>query len=113
MRIPKHTKCSNCGRCCGPVPISQSEEIKIRKFVKKMDIFTKQRLTNQLKGKDFLTCQFRDTEQNKCAIYPVRPLLCKLFGISIGLECCNGNSAYINGYKYLNNEPRYIMPKMI
>ena len=32
-------------------------------------------------------CQFRDTEQNRCGIYPVRPVICRLFGHTEWLPC--------------------------
>ncbi|HET6386827.1 MAG TPA: YkgJ family cysteine cluster protein [Armatimonadota bacterium] len=32
-------------------------------------------------------CQFRDTEKNRCSIYPVRPVICRLFGHTEWLPC--------------------------
>lgn len=31
-------KCLNCGGCCGPVPISTEEEVKIKKYITKNKI---------------------------------------------------------------------------
>lgn len=93
MIIPKHSKCINCGSCCGPVPIGKKEATKIQKFVDK----NKPSFNKTI---DSLSCKFR--VNGKCSIYPVRPTLCKLFGVTQGMECINGNSENINGFKYLD-----------
>ena len=92
--IPAHTNCTNCGQCCGVIPASDEEVQKIRKYVKVHGI--KARAPG-------VTCPFRNEEEKKCDIYPVRPIICRLFGvIDTGLGGCpNGNSASINGRKYI------------
>jgi hypothetical protein len=32
-------------------------------------------------------CRFRDTEQNRCSVYPARPTICRLFGQTHWLPC--------------------------
>jgi hypothetical protein len=108
VTIPEHKKCIGCGQCCGPIFISDLEDKAIKEYVKKMDIFTKQRLKNQ--KKDIYTCQFRDKLKNNCAIYPVRPLICKLFGVTRGMQCPQGNTCEINGYKLITAEERHLIP---
>lgn len=96
--IPKHFRCTNCGRCCGPVVISSKEKKAIDKYISKNNIKFKMH-------KDPLICGFR--QDSKCAIYEVRPILCRLFGVTKGMECKNGNSHNIDGFKLLN---KYYVP---
>lgn len=51
------------------------------------------------RGPDF-TCPFRDEENRRCVIYPVRPMICRLMGVCDGLECPEGNSAHIDVIKF-------------
>ena len=37
----------------------------------------------------------------KCLIYPVRPTVCRLMGVAKGMDCPNGNTCEIDGYKFL------------
>lgn len=95
MKIPAHINCNNCGDCCGPIMVTRDEKAKIKNFVDKMDKEVKARLKEQLKTKDRLTCQFRDIEKKNCAIYPIRPIICRIFGVAKGMYCSNGNTASI------------------
>lgn len=107
--IPEHKNCKNCGECCGPVPISWKEEKNIEKYLRRNpNIILKLKKQFRLP----LDCQFRDTEAKNCAIYQVRPLICKLFGVVKGMECKYGNSDCIDGFKYVDiKEPRKVMKK--
>ena len=49
---------------------------------------------------DKLTCKFR--VDGKCSIYPVRPMLCRLIGVTKGMKCKYGNTAEIDGKIYLS-----------
>jgi Fe-S-cluster containining protein len=112
--IPEHP-CRNCGSCCGPVPVTATEEAVIRDYVKTLD----ERTILVLKaGRYDIKCQFRDEEKKRCAIYPVRPLICRIFGLTagaVGQQKCNfGNSADIPFHNYIDlAEPRRIMPDII
>jgi hypothetical protein len=35
----------------------------------------------------YTACRFRDAERGRCSIYPVRPLVCRLFGHVEWLPC--------------------------
>jgi hypothetical protein len=35
----------------------------------------------------YTACRFRDVERGRCSIYPVRPLICRLFGHVEWLPC--------------------------
>lgn len=96
--IPAHTKCENCGACCGPVPVNPPEFEKIVEFVQKNPDALNVALN--LKN-DALTCPFRDEKLGRCAIYPVRPILCRLFGLCEQMQCCKGNSANIDPRPFL------------
>ena len=91
--IPPHFKCNNCGECCGPVPISEKEYNKIKKYCIENNIVP-------IKNIDII-CPFRDTINKKCTIYEVRPTLCKLMGVTKGMFCPNGNTYELNGHKYI------------
>ena len=71
----KMFECHNCGSCCGPVPITHEERIKIEHFLK-----SHSEIKKLAKQKAFsLTCVFRDEKNKKCLIYPCRPEICKHF----------------------------------
>lgn len=94
--IPPHLKCTNCGECCGPVPISEKEYERIFDYCIENNI-------KPLLKLDY-SCEFRDEKQKKCLIYPVRPDICKLFGVSKGMNCPNGNSYEIDGVKFIQKD---------
>ncbi len=97
LNIPDHN-CRNCGECCGPVPASKKEIEYIRQYLKENPhIFSK--MGND-KG---LVCIFRDENERKCLIYPVRPLVCRLMGVAKNLNCVHGNSANIDGRKFFSD----------
>ncbi|MFS0863737.1 YkgJ family cysteine cluster protein [Fredinandcohnia sp. 179-A 10B2 NHS] len=78
--------CQGCkGLCCGPVPVSKKELIKIKKKIKRMPKIQRERLERQ--SRFYGTCMFYDLENDKCGIYSVRPEICKKFGYFKGLEC--------------------------
>lgn len=71
----KKFECHNCGNCCGPVPITVQERIKIEHFLK-----SHPEIAKEAKKKVFsLSCVFRDEKNKKCLIYSCRPEICKLF----------------------------------
>lgn len=78
-------QCQHCGACCGPVPVAQAEWEAIRQYVARMDTEERARLRAQKRGP--MTCPFRDVEKMRCAVYPVRPVLCRMQGLYQGLEC--------------------------
>jgi uncharacterized protein len=81
----KPFKCSNCGLCCGPVPVNEIELKRIQKKLKRMPRTKIEKLKNQTRTP--FTCMFRDEERNQCAIYNVRPEVCRMFGFYDGMVC--------------------------
>lgn len=92
--IPTHNKCTGCGECCGIVPASKSEVDAIRNYISVHGI-------KPIKHKNLYVCPFRDNEAKKCLIYPVRPTVCRLMGVTKGMKCPNGNTCEIDGNKFL------------
>ena len=78
-----HISCpSGCGECCRyfTPPVTSSEALAIAAwtyFVQERDVRPLMRFTSSSEG-----CPFADQQREggKCTIYPVRPLLCRLFG---------------------------------
>jgi len=109
--LPKHNTCKNCGWCCCIVPITASEDLDIRQYVKKIDYFAGQCLVNQPRDQD--ECQFHDRNKRRCAIYLVRPKICRMFGSVLGMNCPHGNSANLNSKQLLTKQPVMLMPEYI
>jgi|GEM_PF-3128064 len=94
LNIPAHKNCNNCGDCCGVIPATTKEIELIKKHL---------RDNPNIKpvNENSIECPFRDIKIKRCLIYPVRPLVCRLMGVVKGMECQNGNSAEINGSKFV------------
>lgn len=86
----KEFNCTNCGECCGPVPVTHQELQAIKKTIKEMP----QRRINQLMSqkREPLKCIFWDTKKKNCSIYESRPEVCKMFGFYQGMECPDNRS---------------------
>ena len=109
--IPAHD-CRNCGACCGPTMASENEIELIKKYIAGMDKVYRKKLKGQKKG--ILDCPYRDEERKRCAIYPVRPTVCRLMGVVKGMECMYGNSANIDGGKFLDRTQRHrLLPNFL
>lgn len=77
----KNGECSNCGNCCSDfLPISPEEIRRIEKYIKKHGIKEQKHFLPlaSFPQADF-TCPFRNNDERKCVIYPVRPAICKDF----------------------------------
>jgi len=103
-KMSNYFDCTNCGLCCGPVPVTELELKKIKKTVKEMPFATIYKLKAQKRGP--LECMFRDIEDDKCTIYNARPDICKMFGFYEGMVCPN-NPEYAtrsmkDGHKRIN-----------
>lgn len=71
-------KCSGCGNCCTDfLPMSHKEVKKIKGYLKEHPEIKEQ--VYETEEGLHLTCAFRDNENKKCLIYPVRPLICRTF----------------------------------
>jgi len=99
--IPTHKNCINCGGCCGVIPATQSEISGIREYLEDK---AKVKVIANKKRHKLLDCPFRDDEAKKCLIYPVRPVICRLFGVTKDMKCPQGNSAQIDGMKFIQDK---------
>lgn len=73
-------KCSGCGACCSNfLPLSAKEIKNIKWYIRKHHI--KENRHNFAASMEDLTCPFLmdDKAKEKCAIYPVRPEICRNF----------------------------------
>lgn len=81
-QIPQSTCPSRCGKCCGPVFPSLSELRNVKDWC----------ALHRKEYIDFLTinengdCPYLNKEK-RCSIYPVRPFLCRVLGVTSPLPC--------------------------
>ena len=93
----KDGKCSNCGECCSNIlPLTQKEIKRIKKYISKHNIKPCEHVYNVLRDKPVdMICPFRDNVNKRCTIYEVRPLVCRLYMCSNGIDeikqQCNDN----------------------
>lgn len=85
MKLPVMQCDSGCGRCCGPALCTKFEFHKIKEFIRDNDITPK---------RQGITCPLYI--DGTCSVYAVRPMICKLFGHSEKLVCCNGHNVNIH-----------------
>ncbi|MCL2642788.1 MAG: YkgJ family cysteine cluster protein [Candidatus Bathyarchaeota archaeon] len=93
-QIPQKLDCRQCGGCCGNIIISKLEMQNIISFCEENKItFTRPAVfVDTVRGmvtfniKPGSTCPLLSAE-HKCLVYPVRPLICRLYGHAHGLDC--------------------------
>lgn len=92
--IPK-VNCQRCGACCGPVEMSSIEKRIVREYCKHHNIDLKDmfsplvpRLVKAMFG-DYHCPMF---VEKQCLIYEVRPLICRLQGVTARLPCPNNKT---------------------
>jgi len=88
-RLP-NGRCNGCydcaTRCMGNLPITRTEFEAIREFIGGGGYFP----TVRPAGGMAAACEFADPDGPRCLIYPVRPLICRLFGLVEWLPCPRG-----------------------
>ena len=77
----KDGKCIGCGACCSNViPLTPTEIKAIQRYVKQHNIRPCNHIPAMMRGPAIdWVCPFRDESQEKCLIYEVRPLVCRLY----------------------------------
>lgn len=96
--------CKCCGQCCGPINWSLIEDILIKGYMKEHDIkYIKWDVEQYIKNG--LLCPY--FKNNKCIIYDVRPLICRLQGHTEKLPCPNNKNP-----KYISNQLRDKIARM-
>ncbi len=87
--------CDSCGiRCADGVPMSRAEYEGVQDYIARspdsayIDKVTRQdKLLDLGDGITIEMCRYRDMERGRCAIYPARPLICRLLGHIEWLPC--------------------------
>jgi uncharacterized protein len=74
--LPKLVCRQLCAKSCGPIGMSQLEGKRIEKKVHRLPLA------------EGLTCNM--LEMGRCAVYELRPLLCRLFGVVETMRCPHG-----------------------
>ena len=88
-------QCSNCGQCCSDVlPVSDRDIRRIRDYIVRRKI--RDHGNKVLRNAIDLTCPFRDNIHKRCAIYPVRPGICREFQCNFSPERLADNKAYFH-----------------
>ena len=85
--------CSHCHKCCGPIIWFKTEEILMQKYMKDNKIenvkwTTEEFLENEMK------CPF--LKNDRCSIYQVRPIVCRLQGNIPDLPCRFNKNGYMS-----------------
>lgn len=85
--VPEFADCPpNCGECCGPIICTPLETSYINNWCRKHGIEKRAMLPGHSGVAELLSdpdadihCHFL-TEDKRCEIFPVRPLICRLYG---------------------------------
>ncbi len=81
LKVLPSMRCdTGCGECCGIVPVTVTEFNAIERYVKEKGIIP-------IETKDG-TCPLY--QEGRCSVYPVRPLICRIFGHAERLPCPRG-----------------------
>jgi Fe-S-cluster containining protein len=112
LKVLPPMRCDDgCGDCCGIVPVTETEYRRIERYVKEHGIEPKEH-----DGAAHTCPVYID---GKCAVYPVRPMICQVFGHAEDLPCSRGynvnvpqreidrmlrSSGYVDGAAHLLHE---------
>ncbi len=82
-KIPK-INCHHCHFCCGPIVWFEPEKIVIEDYMRKNKIKKVVWTLDEFKKND-MKCPYLFND--RCVIYDVRPIICRLFGVIQELKC--------------------------
>ena len=82
--IPEMNCKQGCHECCGPITWSPVEDMSIKEYMKEHNITDVHWSVKQYVANNFLCPYIKD---DKCIIYPVRPIVCRLQGHIKKLPC--------------------------
>lgn len=84
-KIPPMPQCTSCGGCCGPATMRRDEAKRVRRYTEDNGVGW------EVDDANPAACGFlRKTEvegKYACAIYEVRPWVCRAFGVFREMEC--------------------------
>ena len=87
--------CDSCGiRCTAGVPLTRAEYESVQEYIANSpdngyiaEVARQDKLLDLGDGVAVRMCRFRDMERGRCAIYPARPLICRLLGHLEWMPC--------------------------
>jgi hypothetical protein len=88
LKVLPSMRCDDgCGECCGLVPATETEFQRVKRYIKEQGI-------TPVEYNDGRCPLYQD---GKCTVYPVRPLICQLFGHSEHpmMQCIHGYNVNI------------------
>jgi Fe-S-cluster containining protein len=91
-RIPDF-KCNHCHKCCGPIIWFKIEEILIKDYIER-DGIENVKWTAEEFNKNNMKCPFLKNE--RCIIYSVRPIVCRLQGNIPQLPCRFNKNSFMS-----------------
>lgn len=86
-------ECKHCHECCGPIIWFKTEQILINDYMKKHKIENVKWSTEEFQKND-MKCPF--LKNDRCIIYKVRPIVCRLQGNTPELPCRFNNNSFIS-----------------
>lgn len=97
-------KCSGCGECCSRLlPVSKKDQKEIIRYYKKKEVHLSLGGTPlNLDNLYYHICPFLDTGTKQCAIYPVRPSICKDFLCSQPDKSIRNRNIYLKRYELID-----------
>lgn len=87
-KVPDMKDCKGkCAMSCGPIPVSSLE----RKLIQGRagHILTTERNLGKKNTEGVMSCNML-TEDGRCSVYSIRPLVCRLWGTTRALACPEG-----------------------
>ena len=86
-QLPKINCKQLCEASCSIIPIGDLERKRIEKWLGFNPFLTPEQIIEDLKSKS--PCQFTCSllKEGKCSIYRIRPLICRLFGLTKKMQC--------------------------
>jgi Fe-S-cluster containining protein len=77
-----------CGECCGPVPVTETEYQRVRRFMRERGI--------RARNNGLITCPLY--QDGRCSVYEARPTLCRVFGHVPKMACSRGHNVNVDDH---------------
>ena len=90
-------ECKHCHMCSNPIYWFKPEEINIQEYLKKHHLSYLTYSEEEFRIND-MKCPYLN--RNRCSIYPVRPLVCRLQGLIPELSCPNNTTILLSREQY-------------
>ena len=85
--------CKHCHNCCGPIIWFKTEDILMNDYMKKHNIENVKWTAEEFQKND-MKCPF--LKNDRCIIYQVRPIVCRLQSNIPNLPCIFNKNGYIS-----------------